>query len=69
MSNSSILSIDTTLAGATTPDQSGLGSNDSKGVLHIPQRSKTWASSSDGLESYLEHSLAATFVVGVEYTA
>ena len=47
MSNSSIWPIDGTLSGATTPGQSGPGSHDIEGVLHIPQSSRTWASSSD----------------------
>ena len=36
MSNSSIWLIDRTLSGATTPGQSGPGSNDNEGVLCIP---------------------------------
>ena len=35
----SIWSIDSTLSGATTPGQSGRGSDGNKGVLHIPQSS------------------------------
>ena len=58
MSNSSIWPIDRTLSGATTPGQSGPGSNGNEGVLHIPKISSiTGASSSDGLMSYLGHSL------------
>ena len=50
------------LPGATTPGQSGPGSNGNEGVLHIPQRSNiTGASLSDGLVSYLEHSLGGLF--------
>ena len=37
MSNSSILPIDMTQSGATTPAQSGLGSDGNEGVLCIPQ--------------------------------
>ena len=37
MTNSSIWPIARTLSGATTPGQSGAGSTDKKGVLHIPQ--------------------------------
>ena len=55
MSNNSIWSIDRTLLGATTPGQSGLESNGNEGVLHIPQSSKTGASSSDGFVPYPGH--------------
>ena len=48
--------IDSTLSGASTPGQSGPGSNDNEGVLHIPQNSRTGASPSDGLRSYPEYS-------------
>ena len=44
----SILPIDKTLSGATTPVQSGPGNNSNERVLHIPQISKAWASPSDG---------------------
>ena len=37
MQFSSILPIDKTISGATTPGQSGLESNDNEGVLHIPK--------------------------------
>ena len=37
MSNSYILSIDRTLSDATTPSQSGPGSDGNEGVIHIPQ--------------------------------
>ena len=64
MSNSSIWPIDRTLSGATSPDQSGPGSNGNERVLHIPQSSSiTEASPSYCLVSYPEHSLA----VGVSY--
>ena len=36
MSNSSIWPIERTLLGATTPSQSGSGSDDKEEVLHIP---------------------------------
>ena len=39
MSNSSIWPIDRTLSGATTPGQSGSGSNGNEGVYQIPQSS------------------------------
>ena len=32
------------LTGTITPDQSGSGSNDNEGILHIPQSSRTGAS-------------------------
>ena len=37
MSNGSIWPIDRALSGATTPGQSGSGSDDKEGVLCIPQ--------------------------------
>ena len=52
----SIWSIDRTLSSATTPGQSGPGSNGNEGVLHIPQISKAEAPPSDGLMSYPGHS-------------
>ena len=58
MSNSSIWPIDRILFGATTPGQSGSGSDDNKGILRIPQSSSfTKASSSDFLVSYPGHLL------------
>ena len=46
------------LSGATTPGQSGHGSDGNEGVLHIPQSSSTAGTSpSDCLVSYPEHSL------------
>ena len=54
----SSISIDRTLSGATTPDQSGPERNGSVEVLHIPQSSNiTGSSSSDCLVLYPEHSL------------
>ena len=47
------------LLGATTPGQSGPGSDGNKGVLRIPQSTSiTEISPSDRLVSYLGHSLA-----------
>ena len=58
MSNSSILSIDKILSGATTLGQGGPGSNGNEGVLCIPQSSSiTGASPSNCLVSYPEDSL------------
>ena len=62
MSNSSIWPIDKTLSGATTAGQSGFGSNGNEGVVHIPQRSKTRASISDCIRSYLGHSLRESYL-------
>ena len=46
------------LSGATTPGQSGPGSNGNEGVLRIPHSSSTAGTSpSDCLVSYLGHSL------------
>ena len=48
-----------TLSGATTPGQSGHGSDGNEGVLRIPQISSTAGTSpSDCLVSYPGHSLA-----------
>ena len=56
MSNSSIWPIDRTLSGATTLGQSGPGSDDNEGVLHIPQNSSiTGTSPSDCLVSHPEN--------------
>ena len=49
-----IWSIDETLRGTTTPDQSGPGSNVNEGVLHIPQSSKTEASPSDAISCHIQ---------------
>ena len=55
---SSILPRDRALSGATTPGQSGLGSDGNEGVLRIPQSSSTAGTSpSDCLVSYPRHSL------------
>ena len=53
---SSIWPIDRTLSGATTLGQSGPGSNDREGVLHIPG-----TSSLDCLVSYTGHSLEGSY--------
>ena len=39
MTNNSILTIDRTLSGATTPSLYGPGNDGNKGALRIPQRS------------------------------
>ena len=53
---SSIQTLDRTLSGTATPDQSGPGNDSNKGVLHIPQRSSiTGTSPSDILVSYPGH--------------
>ena len=50
--------VNRTLSGATTPDLSGPGSDNNKGVLRIPQNSSiTGDSPSDCLMSYPGHSL------------
>ena len=57
MSNSSIWTIDRTLSGATTPSQSGPGSDGNEGLFHIPQTSGiTGASLADCLVSYSGYS-------------
>ena len=53
-----------TLTSTTTPDQSGPGSNSKEEVFHIPQSFRIEALPSDGLMSYLEHSVV---VVGGSY--
>ena len=57
----SIRPIDRALSGTTTPDQSGPGSNDNEGVLHIPQISKAGVSQSACLVSYPGHSLVGCY--------
>ena len=55
---SSIWFIDRTLSGATTPGQSGPGSEGNEGLLHITQKTSiTGTSPSDYLASHLGHSL------------
>ena len=63
MQFSYILPIDTTLSGATTPGQSGSGSDGNEGILRIPQNSSiTEIASSDCLVSYPKHSLEAGLI-------
>ena len=50
-------------SGATTPSQSGPGSNGNEGVLHIPQISKAGASLTHCLVSYLRHSLGGVLLL------
>ena len=59
--SSSIWPIVGTLTDTPTLGQSEPGSNGNKGILHIPQNSKTEASSSDGLVLYQGHSLVGGF--------
>ena len=71
---SSIWLLDRSLSGATTPSQSGPGSDGNKGVLRIPQSSSiTGTSLSDCLVSYLEHLLSVVYpsaeVQSVYFTA
>ena len=54
MSNSYIWLIDSSLSGATTPNQSEPGSNANEGVFYIHQSSGTGALSLDGLMSYVK---------------
>ena len=62
MSNCSIWLIDKTLSGATTPGQSGPGSNGNEEVLRFPQSfSITGGSPSDCLVSYPWHSLGESY--------
>ena len=73
MLNNFIWHIDKAQSGATTPDDSGPGSNGNKGVLHIFQISKGGASPSDELTSYLGHSFGEVLlfckdVIGVFYS-
>ena len=59
---SSISPVDRALTGATTPGQSGPGSDGDEEVLCIPQSfSITKASSSDGLVSYPGHSFEESY--------
>ena len=53
----SIWPIDRTLSGATTPGQSGPGSDDNEGVLYISQISEAGVFPSDSLMSHPGHSL------------
>ena len=58
----SVWSIGRILTSATTPGQSGPRSNINKGVLHIPQSYRAGTSPSDGLVSYLGHSLGGVLI-------
>ena len=65
--------IDRTLSGTTTQGQSGPGNNVNDEVFHIPQISKARTLPSDGLMSYLGHSLGGVLplyrdAVGVFYS-
>ena len=54
--------MDKALSGATTPSQSGPGSDGNEGVLRIPQSSSTAGTSpSDCLVSYPGHSLGGSY--------
>ena len=62
MSNSYIWPIDRTLSDATTPGESGPGSDGNVGVLHVPQSSCiTEVLPSDCLVSYQGHLLGNLF--------
>ena len=62
MQFSSIWPIDRTLSGATTPGQSGPGSDSNEGVLCIPESSSiTGTSLSDCLVLYSGHSLGESY--------
>ena len=50
-----------TLSDATTPGQSGPGSDSNEGVLHIPQGSITGTSWWDCFVPYAGHSLAVSY--------
>ena len=74
MSNPYIGTIDSSLSGATTPRQSGPGSDGNEGILRIPQSSSiTGVSPSDCLVPYPRHSLGGVFTlcrdaIGVFYS-
>ena len=61
MLNSSIWPIDRTLSSASTPSQSGPGSDGNEGVLRISQSSKTEVSPSICFMSYSGHSLGESY--------
>ena len=61
MSNSSVWPIDRTLSGATTPGQSGPGSNGNEEILRILQNCVTETSPSDCLVPYPGHSLVESY--------
>ena len=65
MLNSPIGPIDRTLSGATTPSQSGPGSDGNEGIFRILQSfNVAGASLSDGLVSYPGHSLRGVLLIG-----
>ena len=67
---SSIWPIDRTLSGATTPGQSGPGSDGNEGVLHIPHSSRlTGAPPSDCLGHSLGESYSSAEKQSVYFTA
>ena len=69
MSNGSTWPIDRTLSGATTPGQSGPGSNGNEEVLRIPQSSSiTGAWQSDCLMSYPGHSIGESYASAEMYS-
>ena len=51
--------LDRTLSGATTPSQSGPGSNGNEGILHISQNSRIGVSPSDGFVPYPDNTLGS----------
>ena len=62
MSNSSIWPIGRALSGATTPEQSGLGSDGNEGILCVSQSSNiTEASPSDCFVSYPGYLLGGSY--------
>ena len=62
MSNTSMWPIDRTLSSATTPGQSGPGSDGNEGVVRIPQNSSiNGTSPSDCLLSYPGHLLGESY--------
>ena len=64
---SSILPIDRTLSGATSPNQSGPGRDGNKGVLPVSQSASiTGTSPTDCLVSYAGHSLERGFYPSTE---
>ena len=56
-----LFNTDRALSGATTPGQSGPGSDSNEGVLRIPQSSSTAGTSSDFLVPYQGHSLGGSY--------
>ena len=54
-----------TLTGTTTSGQSRPGSNDNEGVLHIPQSSRTRASSSDAVYCHIQDTSSVWLIDGI----